>query len=59
MAANFQNAKMQKADLAGADLSNAQLIGVTGLTQEQLDQACRNGDTRLPEGLTIGTCEKQ
>ena len=38
-------------NLAGADLS-----GATGLTQKQLDQACGDKETKLPEGLTIKPC---
>ncbi len=58
MGANLRDANIHNADLAGATLGNAELIGVRGLTQEQLDQACGNGDTRLPEGFTISPCGK-
>jgi uncharacterized protein YjbI with pentapeptide repeats len=39
------------AKLDGADLSDANLEGVDGLTQDQLDRAHRNSGTKLPAGL--------
>ena len=45
-------ANFDGADLRGADLSDADLR-VDNLTQEQLDQACGNADTKPPEGLTL------
>jgi len=41
------------ANLSGANLSGANLTGAKNLTQEQLDKACGNADTKLPEGLTL------
>ena len=38
-------------NLAGADLGNAR-----GLTQDQLDGACGDNKTKLPDGLTIKPC---
>ena len=49
------------ADLTGADLdanlSGANLSDAKNLTQEQLDKACGNADTKLPEGLTLKACQ--
>jgi uncharacterized protein YjbI with pentapeptide repeats len=51
-------ADVQKADLTGANLSGSYLSKTEGLTQEQLDDACGDENTTLPEGLTIKTCEE-
>jgi uncharacterized protein YjbI with pentapeptide repeats len=40
------------AKLDGADLSDANLEGVEGLTQGQIDRAHLNCGTKLPAGLT-------
>jgi uncharacterized protein YjbI with pentapeptide repeats len=42
--------------LNGANLSGADLDFAKNLTQTQLDQACGNADTKLPENLTIKPC---
>ena len=47
---------MERASLVGTDFSGADLSLVTGLTQKQLDAACGDAKTKLPEGLTILTC---
>jgi Pentapeptide repeats (8 copies) len=49
--ANLSRADL-RADLTRADLSR-DLTDAKNLTQEQLDQACGNADTKLPEGLTL------
>ena len=49
--ANLQGAILRKATLQGADLPN-----VLGLTQEQLDEACGDAETRLPSGLKVDPC---
>jgi hypothetical protein len=54
--ANLQEAKLvganlQKAILVGANLQEADLTDVKNLTQAQLDQACVDDKTILPEGL--------
>jgi uncharacterized protein YjbI with pentapeptide repeats len=54
---------MPRADLAGArldgaDLTDAFLTGAMGLTQAQLDQACGDGRTKLPPGLTVAPCSR-
>jgi uncharacterized protein YjbI with pentapeptide repeats len=64
--ANLSRAKLVGADLSGADLSranlsranlsDANLIEAKNLTQTQLDKACGNANTNLPEGLTLKPC---
>jgi uncharacterized protein YjbI with pentapeptide repeats len=44
-------AYLDEADLYEADLSGADLSEATGLTQEQLDQAITDAETKLPEYL--------
>jgi uncharacterized protein YjbI with pentapeptide repeats len=65
MGAHLSNAFLMGADLSGAeligtDLSNAYLLNAnlsgadlrgSRLTQEQLDEACGDADTKPPEGL--------
>jgi hypothetical protein len=51
--AKLSGAKLSFAKLSGADLGGADLSDAKNLTQEQLDQACGNADTKLPEGLTL------
>ena len=56
--ANLSGANLSDANLSGANLSGANLTGAKNLTQEQLDKACGNADTKLPEGLTLkAMCE--
>ena len=60
-AGNLSGAYLQGANLAGASLSDVDLSGANlsssrYLNQYQLDQACGNDKTRLPEGLTVKTC---
>jgi Pentapeptide repeats (8 copies) len=65
--ANLSGATLFNADLSGdADLSGASLLGATlldadlsgsrNLIQTQLDQACGNANTKLPEGVTVEPC---
>ncbi len=49
--ADLRRANLESADLQGTDLSFADLRGATGLTQEQLDRACGDEKTKLPEYL--------
>ena len=54
--ANLTGAQLAGADLIGADLWGARLAGadlttVRGLTQDQVDIACVDEDTKLPGGL--------
>jgi uncharacterized protein YjbI with pentapeptide repeats len=54
--ANLSGANLSGANLSGANLSRADLRGATKLTQKQLDGACGDAWTKLPEGLTLKTC---
>ena len=56
---DFRGADLRFADLSGANLTGADLSGAENLTQEQLDKACGNADTMLPEGLTLKDMCKQ
>jgi uncharacterized protein YjbI with pentapeptide repeats len=56
--ANLSNANLSGADLSGGDLSGANLSGARGLTKEQLDNACGDASTKLPEGLALRACSK-
>lgn len=55
--ATFGYAILEDASLKGADLSDAKMGSVQGLKQAQLDDACGNMNTELPEGLSIPYCE--
>ena len=57
--ADLIGADLTGADLNGADLSGADLTNVVGLTQEQLDGACGNPNTKLPDVLTISPCRQE
>jgi Pentapeptide repeats (8 copies) len=52
------NANLRDAQLGGADLGGADLSGAQNLTQTQLDGACSDPKTKLPEGLTPTLCPK-
>lgn len=59
---NFQRVKFGdaiflEADLTGADFSDADMSEAQGLRQAQLDTACGNMNTRLPEGLSLPYCD--
>jgi uncharacterized protein YjbI with pentapeptide repeats len=56
--ADLSGADMRDANLSGANanLSGANLSGAKNLTQTQLDNACGNAETKLPEGLTLKPC---
>ena len=49
--ASFALADLSHANLRGADLSRAR-----GLTQSQINDACSDSSTRLPDGLTARSC---
>ena len=51
--ATLRGATLSDATLSDADLNGANLRGAKNLTQEQLDRACGNENTKLPEGLTL------
>ncbi len=50
--AHLEEANLYQAHLEKANLRGANLEGVTNLTQAQLNQACVDENTTLPEGLT-------
>jgi uncharacterized protein YjbI with pentapeptide repeats len=59
--ANLAHASLDGADLSGARLTitsirAADLSGAKGLTQQQLDAACGDAQTRLPAHLHIKIC---
>ncbi len=49
--ADLTGANLRDADLTGATLSRANLRGAKNLIQTQLNEACGNNETDLPEGL--------
>lgn len=49
-------ARLSGAVLTGANLSGAELNDATGLTQAQLNTACGDSSTVLPNGMTIPRC---
>ena len=51
--ANLTGAYPIGADLTGANLSGADLTGAKNLIQAQLNEACGNRETELPEGLDL------
>jgi uncharacterized protein YjbI with pentapeptide repeats len=54
--ANLRSANLSSANLSSADLRGAELSYARNLTQSQLDEACGNANTKLPEGLTLKPC---
>jgi uncharacterized protein YjbI with pentapeptide repeats len=54
--ANLQKADLNDAELQGTKLWWADLTGCINLTQKQIDSACGNEQTKLPNGLTIKIC---
>jgi uncharacterized protein YjbI with pentapeptide repeats len=53
---HFGSARMTGARMAEANLSGAELADTQGLTQEQLNTACGDATTTLPQGMTIPRC---
>ncbi len=49
--ANLQGANLRDADLQGANLRGADLTKAKNLTREQLDGACGDDKTKLPDDL--------
>jgi uncharacterized protein YjbI with pentapeptide repeats len=49
---------LKEATLSNSCLVGADLRGAGGLTQEQLNKACGDERTKLPEGLTIPRCRR-
>jgi uncharacterized protein YjbI with pentapeptide repeats len=54
--ADLSGADLGGADLSGAKLKGADLSGAKNLTQKQLNEACGDEGTELPEGLTLKPC---
>ena len=52
----FGRSSLTDANLSDTNLSGADLSLSKGLTQSQLDQACGDKSTRLPQGLRIPAC---
>lgn len=55
----FGDAVVENANFSGADLSGADMIDITGLTQSQLDAACGSLETQLPEGFSMHVCPEE
>ena len=49
--ANLEGANFYRADLTGADLTGVDLREAKNLTQEQIDSAITDEDTKLPDDL--------
>jgi uncharacterized protein YjbI with pentapeptide repeats len=58
LGADLQGADLRSADFQGANLRGANLKEAEFLTQQQLDEACGDEETKLSEGLTIETCSE-
>jgi hypothetical protein len=58
--ARLENAELSGANLSGADLRSANLTGAdlrdAVLENAKLEGACRDGETKLPTGITIEPC---
>lgn len=50
------SSNLKGVNLTGANISGANLSIVRGLTQPQLDRACGDNSTMLPEGLRVPAC---
>ena len=57
--ADMRDTDMSDADLTNSDFSGANLQGVMGLTQKQLNTACGSKETKLSGGLSIVDCSEQ
>jgi uncharacterized protein YjbI with pentapeptide repeats len=60
--ANLAHADVDGADFTGANFTITSIKGtdlrkVKGLTQQQLDEACGDADTKAPAGLTVRLCD--
>jgi len=51
--ANLRGADLTGVNLRGANLTGAKLSGAKNLIQTQLNEACGNNETELPEGLDL------
>ena len=54
--AYLQGTNFRGATLTGVNLSGAEMDRATGLSQGQLNQACGDGSTSLPRGLSVPRC---
>ncbi|MFN7389109.1 pentapeptide repeat-containing protein [Brevundimonas sp.] len=54
--AYLEGSSFSGATLTGANFSGAQLARARGLTQRQLNSACGDSSTSLPDGLSIPSC---
>jgi hypothetical protein len=54
--ADLRGVDLKDARLIGAHLGGADLSGAHNLVQEQLNEACGNDATKVPEGLRIPSC---
>ena len=54
--ADLTAADLRDANLRGAYFRGVNLSGALNLTQTQLDEACGNANTKLPEGFTLKPC---
>lgn len=54
--ASFSGAVVTGASFDGANIAGADLRQAEGLTQAQLDQACGDGRTRVPQGMQVSRC---
>lgn len=54
--AHLVDADFEGADLSGARFSGTILIDVRGLTAEAVRNACRDAESRLPDGLELTDC---
>jgi hypothetical protein len=50
--AHLSGAQLQQANLQRANLQRANLTGAKGVTQDQVNTACVDEHTQVPEGLT-------
>ncbi len=48
---SLRSANLQEANLPRANLESANLTKAKSLTREQLDEACGDGKTKLPDDL--------
>lgn len=55
--AYFGRSTFKGADLTGVNISGADLSIAQGLVQGQLDRACGDNSTMLPEGLSVPACQ--
>ncbi len=54
--ADFTGADLHRANLDGANIAGADLRNAQGLTQAQLDTACGDRLTRVPNGMRVRVC---